>query len=57
MTDAELQALWDKNLNAPPPKRMSEEEFFKTYMKNGEPEEKRSGGGFGPGVGALALGL
>ena len=51
MTDAELQALWDKNLNAPPPKRLSEDEFFKKYGK-----AERSGGGFGIGTGALALG-
>ena len=51
MTDAELQALWDKNVNAPPPKRLSEDEFFKKYGK-----AERSGGGFGIGTGALALG-
>ena len=51
MTDAELQALWDKNVNAPPPERLSEDEFFKKYGK-----AERSGGGFGIGTGALALG-
>ena len=48
MTDAELQALWDKNLNAPPPKRLSEDEFFKKY--------KKEGGAISPASGAVALG-
>ena len=34
MTDAELQALWDKNMEAPPPKRLSRAEFFKKYKKD-----------------------
>ena len=48
MTDAELQALWDKNVNAPPPKRLSEDEFFKKY--------KKGGGAISPASGAVALG-
>ena len=52
MTDAELQALWDENITGPVSERLSESEFFKKYTK----EKKRSGGGFGPAAGALALG-
>ena len=33
MTDAELQALWDKNMEAPPPKRLSRSEFFEKFKK------------------------
>lgn len=33
MTDAELQALWDKNMEVAPPKRLSRSEFFEKYKK------------------------
>jgi hypothetical protein len=39
MTDAELQAIWDENMEAPPPKRLSRAEFFKKYQKD-RPEKK-----------------
>ena len=34
MTNAELQAIWDENMEAPPPKRLSRAEFFKKYKKD-----------------------